>query len=106
MPAHLTAAQARALGIAATGAVPARKQATRKAAPRAGTVTVCHVCGERFTGETGEARHTVTARHYRYDWLPFASMTDTDPTPPDGTELSDDPDVIELPDPADADADE
>ena len=93
--AHLTAAQARALGIAATGAVPARKRTTRIAAPRAGAVTVCHACGERFTGETGEARHTVTVRHYRYDWeLPSRPMSDapTDPTPPDGVELPD-PDV-------------
>jgi hypothetical protein len=71
MSVRLTAAQYAALGspagVAGTVTPPARRRATRPAVPRAGAVTVCHTCGHRCAGETAEARHTATARHYRYD---------------------------------------
>ncbi len=59
---HLTPGQARQLGI-----IPTRKRTTRQALPRDRAVTVCHTCGQRFTGETAEARHTATVGHHRYE---------------------------------------
>ena len=37
---------------------------TRSAHP---AVTVCHDCGARCTGDTGEARHVTDTGHARYD---------------------------------------
>jgi len=68
--AHLTPAQARALGITNTlPMVPARKRTTRKTVPRDGAVTVCHTCGQTFTTDAAETRH-VGPGHYRFQWLP------------------------------------
>jgi hypothetical protein len=62
--AHLTAAEARRLGID----VPApRRRTTRRALPRAGSVSVCHTCGERFTTDAAETRHVAATFHARYD---------------------------------------
>jgi hypothetical protein len=64
---HLTAAQARALGIVNTlPIVPARKRTTRRALPRAGSVSVCHACGARFDTDAAETRHVAATLHARY----------------------------------------
>jgi hypothetical protein len=63
MTAHLTAAQARALGLN----VPApRPRPTRRALPRERAVSVCHACGERFTTDAAETRHVAATLHARY----------------------------------------
>ena len=64
MAAHLTAAQARALGID----VPApRPRPTRKALARGRQVSTCHDCGEQFTTDAAETRHVAATFHARYD---------------------------------------
>jgi hypothetical protein len=62
--AHLTAAEARALGI---DPPPARHRTTRAALPRARAVSVCHTCGDRFDTDAGETRHVAATGHVRYD---------------------------------------
>ena len=79
MPAHLTAAEARALGIdPKRGRAIARqaindvideargKRTTRKTAPGPYR-TVCHDCGEVFTTRAAEDRHVTDAQHWRYE---------------------------------------
>jgi hypothetical protein len=73
MTAHLTAAEARALGIALPDAAPARHRTTRRALPRARSVSVCHTCGATFDTDAGETRHVAATFHARYD-------TDTETT--------------------------
>jgi hypothetical protein len=61
--AHLTAAQARALGLD----VPApRPRLTRRTVPRARSVSVCHACGARFDTDAAETRHVAATFHARY----------------------------------------
>jgi hypothetical protein len=68
MTAHLTAAQARALGIMNTlPVVVPHKRTTRKALPRERAMSVCHTCGERFTSDAAETRHVAATLHARYD---------------------------------------
>lgn len=67
MTAHLTAAEARALGIAVPDAVPARHRTTRRALPRDRAVSVCHTCGDTFDTDAGETRHVAATGHVRYD---------------------------------------
>lgn len=62
MTVHLTEAEARRLGFTAK----ARARPTRRTEPRAGAVTVCHVCGERFSTDAAETRHVEATRHARY----------------------------------------
>ena len=67
MTAHLTAAQARALGIGNTlPIVPARKRTTRRAVPRGRAVSVCQACGARFDTDAAETRHVAATLHARY----------------------------------------
>ena len=101
MAAHLTAAEARALGITAPAG---RTRTTRKAAPGHGR-SRCYDCGQLFTTAAAETRH-VAAGHCRYESVltPTAydrTMTDTDPTPP-----SPDPDQPVIPDADDDDDDD
>jgi hypothetical protein len=65
MTAHLTAAQARRLGIDVP-ATAARPRATRKALARDRAVSVCHDCGARFDTEAAETRHVAATFHARY----------------------------------------
>lgn len=63
MTAHLTAAQARALGLD----VPAgRPRPTRRALPGHGRST-CHACGATFTTAAAETRHVAATFHARYE---------------------------------------
>ena len=63
MPAHLTPAEARALGIDAPKA--GRTRTTRKVA-RGPYASVCFDCGEAFTTQAAETRHLNATRHARY----------------------------------------
>jgi len=74
MTAHLTVAEARALGLdpsAGTGARPpsgARRRSTRKAVDAAECApNRCVTCGETFGGEKAEARHLKQTGHARYE---------------------------------------
>ena len=62
----LSPAEARRLGI--EGAPKVRKRTTRKSAPRAGAVSQCTSCGERFTTDAGEDAH-VASGHARFEYL-------------------------------------
>lgn len=67
MTAHLTAAQARRLGIDVPATAARPRRATRLALPRGRAVSVCHTCSERFTTEAAETRHVAATLHARYD---------------------------------------
>jgi hypothetical protein len=67
VPAHLTAAEARALGIASSPGTGPRARTTRHALHRDRAVSTCHDCGESFDTDAAETRHVAEARHYRYD---------------------------------------
>ena len=62
---QMTVAEARAAGLLDRS--PGRKRTTRKAAPRAGAVSRCVVCGVTFTTDAAEGRHMETERHWRYE---------------------------------------
>ena len=64
MPAHLTPAEAKALGIDVKGKG-GRVRTTRKTAPGPYR-SVCHDCAEVFTTRAGEDRH-VAPGHCRFD---------------------------------------
>ena len=72
MPAHLTAAQAKALGIeaggedvvAGAGKSPARTRQRRTA--RGPYASECYDCGEAFTTQAAETRHLNATHHARY----------------------------------------
>lgn len=74
MAAHLTATEARRLGITAPAG---RPRTTRKTEPRGGAVTTCHRCGARFTTDAAEARHVVETHHARYQLELWADSTPT-----------------------------
>lgn len=63
---HMTAAQARALGIDLSGAKVAKSRTTRKEAdgPYA---TVCTSCGTAFTRQKDEDDHLATTTHRRFE---------------------------------------
>lgn len=80
MTAHLTAAEARALGIdtdadRAAHVAATQPRRTRRALPGHG-VSACHTCGEAFTSDAAETRHVAATFHARYDTDPV--VTDTD----------------------------
>lgn len=79
MPAHLTPAQARALGVDVPASSGAGRR-TRKAAPGHG-VSRCATCGETFTTDAAEDRH-VTAGHNRFETVVSAETPETPETPP------------------------
>lgn len=62
MAAHITAAQARALGIDVSARTPSRTGRTAKG-PQLAT---CHTCGAELVGETAAARHNAETHHGRY----------------------------------------
>ena len=62
MTAHLTAAEARKLGLD----VPATKKRTTRRTAKGPYLTVCHDCGETFTTQAAETRHLDDTRHCRY----------------------------------------
>ena len=65
MPAdRMTVAEAKAAGLLDA---PKAKRTTRKQAPRDGAVSRCTTCGDTFTTNASEERHTMTERHYRYE---------------------------------------
>jgi len=71
LTAHLTAAQARRLGIdtdadRATHVAATQPRRTRRALPGHG-VSVCHTCGETFTTAAAETRHVADTGHARYE---------------------------------------
>jgi hypothetical protein len=69
MPVHLTAAQARRLGIDNRGVpVPADDDGERRPSRRRRSPyhTTCHDCGEHFTTEAAESRHLAATRHTCY----------------------------------------
>ena len=61
---RMTVAQARAAGLLDP---PKGKRTTRRQAARDGAVSRCATCGETFTTNAAEDRHTLTERHYRYE---------------------------------------
>lgn len=66
MTAHLTPAQARALGIGNTLPVVPRRT-TRRALARDRATSTCHACGATFTTDAAETRHVAATFHARYD---------------------------------------
>ena len=58
MTAHLSAREARALGLQA----PARRRTTAPGAYH----TACVACGEEFTTQAAETRHLISSGHRRY----------------------------------------
>jgi hypothetical protein len=97
----LTAAQARALGIPAADASPARPRAARRALPRGRAVSTCHTCGEQFTTYAAETRHVAATLHARYRLDITRGMADQVTRVAYHPGMSDDPTV---PDPLDPDA--
>ena len=74
MIARLTPAQARALGIDATGGgdnpKPKRKR-TRRTEPVNGQYrSICHDCAEVFTSYAAETRHVDEKHHARFSTIP------------------------------------
>jgi hypothetical protein len=75
MTAHISPAEARSLGLLGKAPantprnIPAKKRTTRKAEPRAGAVSECHVCHERFSTDAAETRHIEQYRHARISSL-------------------------------------
>lgn len=64
MSAHLTEAEARALGLP----VPQRRRRpTRSSGGRRSARSRCVACGEEFTSDTAETRHVETAGHHRFE---------------------------------------
>ena len=61
---HVTAAQAKKLGITPTEPAPSVRPRRRRA--RSPYATVCHDCGETFTTQASETRHLDDTRHCRY----------------------------------------
>jgi hypothetical protein len=61
---RMTVAEAKAAGLLDS---PKKKRTTRKALPRDGAKSRCHACGEIFTTTAAEERHTLDARHYRFE---------------------------------------
>jgi hypothetical protein len=108
--AHLTAAQARALGIGNTlPIVPARKRTTRRALPRERAVSVCHVCGAVFTSAAAETRHVAETVHARFDCY-FGEQSDVAGTPiayaPGMSDAPITPDPVDTDAPVDPDDDD
>ena len=69
MPAHLTAAEAKALGVDVKAA---RPRSTRRTA--AGPYrSRCHDCGETFSTRASETRH-VAPGHCRFDTLDVVTI--------------------------------
>lgn len=66
MTAHLSAAEARALGIDVPGAGP-RPRMTRRALRRDHAVSTCHDCAATFDTDAAETRHVADTHHARYD---------------------------------------
>jgi hypothetical protein len=60
----MTVAEAKAAGLLDA---PKKKRTTRKAAPRDGAESRCATCGEVFTTNAAEERHTLAERHYRFE---------------------------------------
>jgi hypothetical protein len=67
MTARLTEREARALGITATG-TPAPSTSSKGRRLRALYASTCHACGEPFTAEAAELRHSAATGHRRFDW--------------------------------------
>lgn len=65
MAAHLTAAQARKLGIDTTLGAKRRVRRTAKGP----YLTKCKACGEVFDSRAAEDRHLDETRHYRYELI-------------------------------------
>lgn len=66
---HLTAAQARALGLSAPEGRGVRRKAkpVRKRKPKRAYHTRCTTCGEEFRSAAAEERHLDEHRHARYE---------------------------------------
>lgn len=71
--AHLTAAEARKLGLAVPDTTPRRT--TRRALPRDRAVSTCHTCGVQFDTDAAETRHVAATFHVRYDVDTASSWT-------------------------------
>lgn len=70
--AHLSVAQARALGIdidadRAAHVAATRPRRTRRALARDGARSTCHSCGATFTTDAAETRHVADTGHHRYE---------------------------------------
>lgn len=68
-PPRMTAAQLRRLGVELDAAshVPAPPPpAPRRRRPAEPYASTCHECGERFTSQAAEGRHTTRFGHHRY----------------------------------------
>ena len=61
----MTVAEAKAAGL--LDAKPQRS--TKRAAPRGGSWSRCCTCGEIFTGETSERRHSDDNGHHRFEMV-------------------------------------
>lgn len=76
MTAHLSTAEARRLGLVGDGA--SGRSPTAKRSPRARFpyLSECHACGEHFTTETAEVRHSDATGHRRYQLILTRKGTD------------------------------
>jgi len=69
MTARISAKEAKALGLSAPDAKPAKKRTTRKTG--SGPYhTRCKTCGEEFTTAASEDRHVHETHHARYELVP------------------------------------
>jgi hypothetical protein len=79
MPVHLTAQQARALGVDATHGsrvVSPRRRTTRKAVPASEcSENRCHTCGNVYKTEPGQVRHAAATGHLRFDCVLAVTVT-------------------------------
>jgi hypothetical protein len=64
MPAHLTSAEARALGLPAP---PGRGSTKDRRTAGGPYLTICKSCGDQFTSMAAEDRHLHETKHIRYD---------------------------------------
>ena len=60
----MTVKEAKAAGLLDP---PKSKRTTRKQAPRNKAVSRCTTCGDTFTTNAGEDRHTLEHRHSRFE---------------------------------------
>lgn len=68
MPARLTKAEAKRLGLDVPDEATGKRKRTTRKTGKGPYLTICHDCQERFTTQAAEDRHLNETRHARYDF--------------------------------------